>query len=213
MKIILLHGLFMHSLIMSPLAKRLTKLGWQVENLSYPSTKTDKRHLFKKLDDVVEHGPALMVGHSLGGLVIKEYLLTHQVSVEKVPMVITLGTPHQGSRIVEELQKINLHTLLGTSIDFGLIPTEFEQEWPLPQKLISIAGKLKIGARPLLERVMRDDITESDGTVSVAETEIPGMSKHIVINHSHTSMVYAKQTVTLIDQFANQIKKSTAHKG
>lgn len=208
MKIVLLHGLFMHGLIMAPLEKRLVKLGWQVENLSYPSTKTDKRHLFQKLDDIIASGPALLVGHSLGGLVIKEYLLTHQVPTSKVPMVITLGTPHQGTRIVDELKKVNLHTLLGTSLDFGLLPGEFEQKWPLPQKLISVAGNLNIGARPLLERVMRDDVTESDGTVSVEETQIAGMSEHIVVKQTHSSMVFAKQTAELIDGYAKQVANS-----
>lgn len=205
MKIVLLHGLFMHSLIMLPLAKRLTKLGWQVENLSYPSTKTDKHELFKKLDDAIEQGPAIMVGHSLGGLVIKDYLRTYQVDVNRVPMVITLGTPHQGSRIVNEMRKLNLHTLLGTSVDFGLIPTEFEKEWPLPQRLISIAGDVKIGARPLMEKMLRDDVSQSDGTVSISETKITGMSEHIIIKQTHTSMVYAKKTVELIDTYATKM--------
>ena len=205
MKIILLHGLFMHRLIMTPMAKRLEKLGWQVENLSYPSTSTDKRKLFNSFDKIIEDGPALMIGHSLGGLVIKDYLKNHKISVAKVPLVITLGTPHQGAEIAKDLDKFNIQRMLGSSTQFGLLPNKFESSWQLPQQLISIAGNVKLGARPFLDRVWRDGVEESDGTVSIAETKIQGMSKHIIVRQTHTSMVYSKEVVRLINQYASTI--------
>ncbi len=210
MKIMLLHGLFMHRLIMTPMAKRLQKLGWQVENLSYPSTRTDRRRLFKIFDQLIGDGPVLMVGHSLGGLVIKDYLKTHQVPLSKVPMVITLGTPHQGAKIAKDLEKLNIQKMLGSSLQFGLLPKDFESAWHLPQQLISIAGNIKLGARPLLDRVWREEVEESDGTVSIAETKIAGMSEHIIVRHTHTSMLYSRDVVKLINQFALKIQAQTS---
>ena len=206
MKIILLHGLFMHRLIMSPLAKRLAKLGWQVENLSYPSTKADKEALFQIIDAAIGDDQAIMVGHSLGGLVIKDYLKSRQLPITKVPMVITLGTPHQGAKIVKDMEKVRLQGILGSAVQFGLIPTQFSERWQLPQQLISIAGNVKIGPRPVLDKVWRDDIEESDGTVSIEETRLSGMTDHIVLRQTHTSLVYSKEVVTLIDKFANSVR-------
>lgn len=206
MRIILLHGLFMHRLIMTPMAKRLKKLGWEVENLSYPSTSTDKRRLFNTFDKIISDGPVLMVGHSLGGLVIKNYLATRKVSADKVPLVITIGTPHQGAEIAKDMDKFNIQKLLGSSVQFGLLPEQFESSWHLPQKLISIAGNVKLGARPLLDRVWRDGVEESDGTVSIAETKVQGMHEHIVVRQTHTSMVYSKSVVQLIDKYAQMVK-------
>ncbi|WP_371188195.1 esterase/lipase family protein [Thalassotalea maritima] len=200
MKIVILHGLFMNKLIMAPLALRLEQLGYNVVNISYPSTNADKSRLFEHIDEQVGEGPAVLLGHSLGGLVITDYLVHQDVSVERVPMVITLGTPHQGAQIAKDMKRVNIDNLLGSSTQFGLLPTDMSKTWPVPQKLISIAGKVKLGARPLLDRVWRDEIEESDGTVSINETQIPGMSEHIVVKHSHTSMVYSREVVNIIDK-------------
>ena len=196
----------MHRLIMTPMAKRLQKLGWEVENLSYPSTSTDKRRLFNTFDKIISDGPVLMVGHSLGGLVIKNYLTARKVSADKVPLVITIGTPHQGAEIAKDMDKFNIQKLLGSSVQFGLLPDDFESSWHLPQKLISIAGNVKLGARPLLDRVWRDGVEESDGTVSIEETKVQGMHEHIVVRQTHTSMVYSKSVVQLIDKYAQMVK-------
>ncbi len=196
----------MNKVIMAPLAKRLEALGYDVENISYSSTKADKTRLFNTIDKAIADGPALMLGHSLGGLVITDYLFTKQVSINKVPMVITLGTPHQGAQITKDMEKLNIDGLLGSSPQFGILPKNFKKSWPVPQQLISIAGNVKLGARPLLDRVWREEVAESDGTVSIAETKIPGMSEHITVRQSHTSMVYSRKVVKIIDRFAQQLR-------
>lgn len=204
MKIVLLHGLFMNRLIMAPMALRLEKIGWEVDNLSYPSTSSDKQALFDTLQEAVGAGPVIMVGHSLGGLVIRDFLNHRDINAAQVPLVITLGTPHQGATIAEDLAKLKIQGMLGSSPQFGLLPSHYEPEWNLPNKLISIAGNLKIGARPLLDRVWRDEVVESDGTVSVEETCIEGMSEHIVVQQTHTSMVYSKDVIKLIDKLGRE---------
>ncbi|QBY04859.1 triacylglycerol lipase [Thalassotalea sp. HSM 43] len=211
MKIVILHGLFMNKIIMAPLANRLVQLGHIVENISYPSTKADKEKLFHSIDKRVGDGPTVLLGHSLGGLVATEYLFTRQVSVERVPLVITLGTPHQGAQIAEDMKKVNIQHLLGSSTQFGLLPKRFTKSWPVPQKLISIAGSIKIGARPLLDRVWRDGVEDSDGTVSIAETRIPGMTEHIVLNQTHTSLVYSKDVVSIIDERCKALVSDPDH--
>ncbi|WP_394172607.1 lipase family alpha/beta hydrolase [Thalassotalea litorea] len=190
----------MNRLIMAPMALRLEKFGWDVDNLSYPSTSSDKEVLFDALQESVGQGPVIMVGHSLGGLVIRDFLKHRKIAPDTVPLVITLGTPHQGATIAEDLAKLNIQGMLGSSPQFGLLPSHYEPEWDLPNKLISIAGNLKIGARPLLDRVWRDGVEDSDGTVSVEETRIEGMSEHILVQQTHTSMVYSKDVIKLVDK-------------
>ncbi len=41
MKIVILHGLYMHGLVMQPLAQRLNKLGYQTEVISYNTLAID----------------------------------------------------------------------------------------------------------------------------------------------------------------------------
>ncbi|WP_371373843.1 alpha/beta fold hydrolase [Thalassotalea aquiviva] len=207
MKIVLLHGLFMNSLVMVPMARRLSQLGWQVQTISYNTVRPNKDSVFAKLDKAIGQGPTILVGHSLGGLVITHYLASRQFSTDTIPMVITLGTPHQGAKIVKDMAKFKLDPILGTSTQFGLIPQEFAKTWNYPQQLISIAGNVKIGARPIMDKFLREDIEESDGTVGVEETEIDGMSKHLVIKQSHMSMLFAKEVPKMIDEFAREVSK------
>jgi len=46
MKIIILHGLYMHGLVMQPLSQRLRKLGYETQVISYNSVSIDGDKLF-----------------------------------------------------------------------------------------------------------------------------------------------------------------------
>lgn len=47
MKIVILHGLYMHGLVMQPLAQRLNKLGYQTEVISYNTLAIDDEKYFR----------------------------------------------------------------------------------------------------------------------------------------------------------------------
>lgn len=76
--------------------------------------------------------------------------------------------------------------MLGNSPKHGL--NMHEDVWDFPQKLGSIAGTIPLGARPFL---LMDTQTMSDGTVTVEETKISGMTDHVLTKNSHTSMIYS----------------------
>ena len=86
--------------------------------------------------------------------------------------------------------------ILGNSPSFGL--AQHEGTWQQPQKLGCIAGTLPLGARSLL---MMDNKMMSDGTVTVEETKIEGMTDHIEIRSSHTSLIYTSWVPRQIDHF------------
>ena len=90
---------------------------------------------------------------------------------------------------------------LGNAVSHGL--EEHQDKWKFSQKLGSIAGTIPIGVRPLL--MMRG---KSDGTVTLEETKIDGMSDHIEIKSSHTSLIYSSEVPAQIHHFitANKFK-------
>ncbi|USD67673.1 triacylglycerol lipase [Vibrio sp. SCSIO 43136] len=205
MKIIILHGLYMHGIVMRPLATKLRNLGYRTKLISYNSLAINERQLFKTLDNALaEDMPNIFIGHSLGGLIIKRYLNARQLSPEHVSHVIALGSPLQGASIVDLLSEFGLKPLLGNSPSHGL--DKHQDEWTLPQKLGSIAGTLPIGARSFL---LWPDKSLSDGTVTVEETKISGMTDHLLMKNTHTSLVYSNKVVTQIDHFIhhNQFNK------
>ncbi len=197
MKIIVLHGLFMHGIVMQPLSHKLRNFGYQTKVLTYNTIAIDEQRIFPLIDNALSDSmPNILVGHSLGGLVIKHYLQSRQPDARTVSHAVVIGSPIKGASIVTRLQELKVDAILGNSPSFGL--TQHDGEWSFVQKLGSIAGTLPLGVRPLL---LMDSKTMSDGTVTVEETKIEGMADHIELKSSHTSLIYSSQVPLQIDHF------------
>ncbi|MGR5415621.1 triacylglycerol lipase [Vibrio diabolicus] len=197
MKIIILHGLYMHGLVMLPLSQKLRKLGYETQVLSYNTVAIDESSLFDSIDHSLNPLTAnVLVGHSLGGLMIKRYLANRKPSTSLISHVVAIGSPLKGASIVGRIQDLGLGAILGNSPHHGL--NRHDDAWAFPQKLGSIAGTMPIGARPLL---IRNDNTMSDGTVTVEETRLDGMQDHIEVKQTHTSLIYNTFVPQQIDHF------------
>ncbi|EMC9924231.1 triacylglycerol lipase [Vibrio parahaemolyticus] len=197
MKIIILHGLYMHGLVMQPLSQKLRKLGYETQVLSYNTVAIDESSLFDSIDHSLNPLTAnVLVGHSLGGLMIKRYLANRKQTTSLISHVVAIGSPLKGASIVGRIQDLGLGAILGNSPHHGL--NKHDDAWAFPQKLGSIAGTVPIGARPLL---IRNDNTMSDGTVTVEETRLDGMQDHIEVKQTHTSLIYNTFVPQQIDHF------------
>lgn len=197
MKIIILHGLYMHGLAMQPLSQKLRSYGYETQTISYNSVSIDEHKVFNAIDQALSsHQPNVLVGHSLGGLIIKHYLASRQPDSQTISHVVAVGSPLRGASIVSRIQDLGMGAMLGNAAEFGL--QEHDDVWRFPQKLGSIAGTLAVGARALL---MMGNKTLSDGTVTVDETKIEGMTDHIEMRSAHTSMIYTSFVPRQIDHF------------
>lgn len=197
MKIIILHGLYMHGLVMQPLSLRLKKLGYQTQTLTYNTVNIDEEKVFQSIDKALSTTTGnVLVGHSLGGLMIKHYLASRRPALQQISHVVAIGSPLKGASIVTKIQELGLGAMLGNSPKHGL--NMHEDIWDFPQKLGSIAGTIPLGARPFL---LMDTQTISDGTVTVEETKISGMTDHVLTKNSHTSMIYSRYIPDQIDHF------------
>ncbi|EJG1471539.1 triacylglycerol lipase [Vibrio parahaemolyticus] len=197
MKIIILHGLYMHGLVMQPLSQKLRKLGYETQVISYNTVAIDESSLFDSIDHSLNPLTAnVLVGHSLGGLMIKRYLANRKPTTSLISHVVAIGSPLKGASIVGRIQDLGLGAILGNSPHHGL--NKHDDAWAFPQKLGSIAGTVPIGARPLL---IRNDNTMSDGTVTVEETRLDGMQDHIEVKQTHRSLIYNTFVPQQIDHF------------
>ena len=86
------------------LRHRLEAQGWVVATINLEPIYTDIEHyvgpLAQRIDTVLAETGAvrlILVGHSMGGLVIRAYLRRH--GADKVQRVVTLGTPYGGSEL------------------------------------------------------------------------------------------------------------------
>ncbi len=103
---ILVHGLYHNASAWALFRHRLKKAGTaNIFVMNYGSFFTSFENLLRRLEQFVEDArmkvpnqPVILVGHSLGGLLSRVY--AERCAGGKVPKgVITLGTPHQGSRM------------------------------------------------------------------------------------------------------------------
>jgi hypothetical protein len=187
--VVLVHGLYMHGLVMLPLQRRLEECGLLCRRFSYPSLRWSVARNAVRLADSLRDLESPVVHflcHSLGGLVVRAMLL--QSSWQRPGRVVTLGTPHLGSYVAKRLgSNPALAPLVGNSLVHGLdgdLPP-----WPPGREVATIAGDKSVGAG----RVVPGLAKPNDGTVVLAETRLGPDYPHVVLNVTHTSMLFSRQ--------------------
>ena len=111
--VILLHGLGRFRQSMRRLEQHLKSLSYSTINLAYPSTTKTieaiaETHLATAVQGCEAQGSAKIhfVGHSLGGLIVRQYLQRH--SVPAGSRLVMLSPPNQGSELVDLLMQVPL---------------------------------------------------------------------------------------------------------
>ena len=126
-----------------------------------------------------------LVGHSLGGLIILNCL---EQAVDLPPgRVVLLGSPLQGSAVARALSQYPMFkAMLGRSITAEAVG-DIRRHWQGEREVGVIAGSLSLSLGRLFARLPEPN----DGTVTVAETDLPGATDRLVLPVSHTSMVFS----------------------
>jgi len=194
--VILLHGLWMRGFTLAALRGRLQRAGFAVDLFDYASVFRDPEISIERLTARVQAapGPVHFVGHSLGGLIALQTL-------QRAPQltqgrVVCLGVPLRGSAAARGVARLPGGSLvIGKSLE---ILRNGMERWEGQQAVGAIAGRLPIG----FGVTMRALASPHDGTVSVAETELPGLTDHIVVPATHTGLLFsqqaADQTITFL---------------
>lgn len=184
--VVLFHGLARSDRSMRPLERRLEEAGYRVESLRYPSTEHEPEVLVdglaRRIEGCCADAPRLhFVTHSLGGILLRAHLAEQKPS--NLGRVVMLAPPNQGSELVDALGGSKLFEWiygptakqLGTderSLPNRLPPPDYELGVIAGSESINPAGSLLIEG-------------ESDGTVAVEHTKVPGMKDFLVVPHSH----------------------------
>lgn len=201
--VVLLHGLGRNNMAMWLLAQRLEDAGFHVERIGYSSLKVSPGEILEEVSSQIDncctshHKTVHYVGHSLGGLLIRAYLQEHRP--RNLGRVVLLGTPNQGTAIVDRFRDHWWMKLLGPTTnalgtDSKSFPNSLEPPW---YPVGVIAGVANRGYNePWLPGA-------DDGLVTVEATMLEGMSDFIVIRTGHGFMRYdpevARQTISFLN--------------
>jgi pimeloyl-ACP methyl ester carboxylesterase len=186
--VILLHGLWMRGFTLISLRRRLESANFSVDLFDYASVLQDSSASVEKLLALTakSNGRTVhFVGHSLGGLLA---LKTLQRQPDLIGgRVVCLGSPLRGSSVARALAGFPGGSfLLGRSLD--LLRNGMER-WQGHQQVGAIAGRLPLG----LGLAIGTLTAPHDGTVSLEETQLPGLADHCVIAASHTGLPFSEE--------------------
>jgi pimeloyl-ACP methyl ester carboxylesterase len=181
------------------LARRLRLLGFRACIFSYPSVRSDLAanaaqlaRFLESLDADTVH----LVGHSLGGILIRALFQNHPR--QKPGRIVTLGTPHGGSRVAAHLgQSTFWRRVMGKGIAQLLAATP--QQWAPPARDIgAICGTRSFGIGKLL---VRDLPRPNDGLLTVKESAYPAAHEHLALRVSHTGMLFSRTVACQVAAF------------
>jgi pimeloyl-ACP methyl ester carboxylesterase len=195
--VILLHGLWMRGFTLAALRRRLERENFSVDLFDYASVFNEPEASIEKLVTIARASRAKkihFVGHSLGGLIALR-------AVQRMPKlapgcVVCLGSPLRGSAIARSIAQLPGGAfVIGKSLDVLL---EGLDRWNGKRPVGAIAGRLPFGLGLVLGALH----SPHDGTVSVEETQLPGLSDHCVVPATHTGLLFsdeaAAQTVSFL---------------
>jgi pimeloyl-ACP methyl ester carboxylesterase len=194
--VILLHGIWMRGIALLPLARRLRAAGYRVETVEYASVFGGVERAAARLRErmgAIDADTVHLVGHSLGALVALEAVRGAHTLPDG--HIVCIGPPLRGSAVARSLAAIpGGRLLLGHSADVlagGL------DEWDDARRVGVIAGRMPLGLGIAIGALT----TPHDGTVSVAETRLPGIADHRTVAASHTGLLFSSAAADLTVAF------------
>lgn len=193
--VVLTHGLHQNALYMEFLAKKLQIKGFHPFKFDYDSLGETLDQHSDNLNNWLEknHDPNIainMVGHSLGGLVIRDFIARY--SQWEIGRCVTLGTPHIGSIKAKYIKDL-IPPLIGKSYEKSLDGNIAPLKEGVCMGVITGNVPNNFSQVVLMYHEYQANLTlderEHDGAVFVYETQLPNAADHITLPVSHMEML------------------------
>ncbi|HEV7606286.1 MAG TPA: alpha/beta fold hydrolase [Steroidobacteraceae bacterium] len=197
---VFVHGLWLNGAEFTLLRRRLAAShGFTGHRFSYRSVGASIDDIVRRLTEFVDRIEAdrvHFVAHSLGGVVLCRYF----ERVQRIPAgrVVFLGSPTVASQTAKNVARVALLApLLGRTVADELVNPCAARTWNASRELGCIAGTRPMG----LGRLFSSFDEESDGTVAVSETKLPGHTAHLTLPVSHTGMLLSPLVAGQVGEF------------
>ena len=193
--VILLHGITRSNIDMMLLEQRIKREGYDTLNIKYPSTKHAldplSDHVYRKMGSDTRYASAPnvhFVAHSMGGLITRHVIYKYRP--KNLGKVVMLGTPNKGSEMANFMSDHRIFSKLYRMV-FGpageqLRTNQDQIDGGIINYTLGVIAS-NISLNPIGNQVFGQT---NDTLVSIESTKIEGMSDHIVINSTHTIMMF-----------------------
>jgi hypothetical protein len=184
---------------MGGLEKTLSSEGFFPINEGYPSREYSIEQLADlAIEPALERCPVNMevnfVTHSLGGILVRQYLTTHEI--QNLKRVVMLGPPNGGSEVVDKLGGLpGFHFING---DAGLQLGTGALSIPKALGKANFDVGIIAGTRSV-NWILSSLIPNSDdGKVSIESTKLEGMNDHIEMPVTHPFMMKNESVIAQV---------------
>jgi pimeloyl-ACP methyl ester carboxylesterase len=194
--VVLVHGLWYGPVSLVLMARRLDACGFRTHRFSYPTLRQSLAANARALFDYarsMEVDSLHFVGHSLGGLVILR--MFDEWTGLPPGRVVLLGSPVQGSAAAGRIVQMKMaRPVIGkarSALEYGF------SHAPSGRDTGIVAGTRSMGLGRMIEHLP----LPHDGTIAVAETQLPGAADNIELPVSHTGLVLSAEVVSAVAGF------------
>ncbi len=197
-RVLFVHGMGRTPLSGWPLLHRLKQAGLQTTTFGYLTAIEDfatiRRRLVSRLTEIARAEDYVLIGHSLGGVLIRAALNMLPQPVKRPRHVFLLGSPIQAARLAVRMQRNVLYrAITGDCGQLLVSPERMNEIGALHELATSIVGICRIanGKGPFGNE-------PNDGIVSVGEASAPWLSDQRQVPVFHTLLPASGKVAKLI---------------
>ena len=197
-RVLFVHGMGRTPLSGWPLLHRLKQAGLQTTTFGYLTAIEDfatiRRRLVSRLTEIARAEDYVLIGHSLGGVLIRAALNMLPQPVKRPRHVFLLGSPIQAARLAVRMQRNVLYrAITGDCGQLLVSPERMNEIGSLHELTTSIVGIWRIanGKGPFGNE-------PNDGIVSVGEASAPWLSDQRQVPVFHTLLPASGKVAKLI---------------
>jgi hypothetical protein len=169
------------------MARALRRAGYEVHNQSYRSTRYNIKQLTNQYvsplaSRLSQSGPVHFVTHSLGGILVRQYLQDHTLPAGS--RIVMLAPPNHGSEVAERIRHWWLFRFLdgpaGQQLGTG--------KHSVPNQLKQVSADIGVitGNKNTFLLTSHWIPKENDGLVSVESARLDEMKDFLVVHCGHT---------------------------
>lgn len=194
--VVLIHGLGGSRVDMWPIAKRLRRLGYEVQNWGYRSLGNSVETHAKRLGTALSALDCEMLGtrihlvtHSMGGIIARAMLADFEL--QNLGRVVMLAPPHRGSHMARKLAPY-IGWLTPSLSQLSDSPDSFVNQLP----------------NPLKQKGIEFGIVEStkDRVITSGGVNLEGYRDYARVEGHHGILTWYAETIRLVEDFLTEGK-------
>ncbi len=198
MYLLFVHGMGRSPLSAWPLLRHLSSSGFKTSTFSYSTALEDfdtiKERLTKHIAHLAELGDYVLVGHSLGGVLLRSAVNHLPPKIRQPCHVFLLGSPQRASKLAQ---------LFSSRLLFRLLTRDCGHLLSSPLRMsevgtLSVPTTNIIGIRSILFTRSKFENELNDGVVAISEVTATWVADEVHIPVIHTLLPSSKLVAQLI---------------